>query len=360
MIYKALLELNKKGGSNEESISKYIQKEYAELPWAHSTLLKHHLEKLCDRKEICMTHNECYLLAGAESESEKESNGPGKKRKRQTDSEAGKKSSRAREKCKKNEKTELGIQVVEDKEQIGLHKRTRRKGLKSNRKGSKGAKKQALNEDTKPQLFDEANSDQNNQVTVFESHGQNQMPEVNADDVQVQESDQVQMNKNPEILQTEQSLDSNPILHGNGKRVSPRLHSKKDALSHYKQLISSSASLDKPLIECIKPISSKLTVPDDDTGSVDVRDPIGSQQDQQPENLPDNGERVYKRRGRPPKDIVTEKDEVLGNFKPAAGSGKSQRSTKKGKVGNKKGQPKCKHHGRKKITRRSSRKKTKS
>ncbi|XP_076898941.1 uncharacterized protein LOC143552669 [Bidens hawaiensis] len=351
MIYKAILELNKKGGSNEESISEYIQKEYAELPWAHSTLLKHHLEKLCDRKEICMTHNECYLIAVAESEPEEESNGPGKKHKRQTgraDSEAGKKSSRARKKHRKNEKTGVGIQEVKDEEQIGLHKRKRKKGLKSKRKGNKRAKKHTINEDSKLQLADEASLKQNTEVIVDESHEQNQMLEVKMDDVQVQESDQLQMNKDPEILQTEQSPDSNPVLHGNGKRVSPRLHSKKDALSSYKQLISSSASVDKPLIECIKPIS------------IDVRDPIGSQQDQEHEKLPDNGEFVYKRRGRPSKCMVPEKDEVLGNSKPAAGSRKSQRSTKKGKVGNKKGQPKCKHHGGKKMIRRSSRKKTKS
>ncbi|PWA64486.1 myb/SANT-like domain-containing protein [Artemisia annua] len=121
MIHKAIWELNEKGGSNEESISKYIRREYVDLPWAHSSLLKHHLEKLCDQEEISLTRKQRYCLAGAESdlisepesdvkrkrnsESGKKSDDRSKKSKKlksEPDSQSGKKSSRHRKKKKKS------------------------------------------------------------------------------------------------------------------------------------------------------------------------------------------------------------------------------------------------------------------
>ncbi|KAI7750847.1 hypothetical protein M8C21_003044, partial [Ambrosia artemisiifolia] len=187
MIYKAICELNKKGGSSEKLISEYIQKEYADLPWAHSTLLKHHLEKLCDRKEICMTDKQCYLLAAADSESEKTNSRTSKKCKKQnsrSNSEAGKTSSRPHKKYKKKKKNQLGIQKTSGKEQIGLRKRKRKQGLKSKRKR---VKKRSINEDTKLQLLGEPNLKQNNEVPVDESHGQKQSFEVQTGDIQIQE-----------------------------------------------------------------------------------------------------------------------------------------------------------------------------
>ncbi|CAA3020731.1 histone H1-I-like [Olea europaea subsp. europaea] len=64
MIERALQELNEKWGSSEDSMSKFIKKEYKNLPWAHSTLLKHHLGKLRESGEV-VTRGQRYMLAGA-------------------------------------------------------------------------------------------------------------------------------------------------------------------------------------------------------------------------------------------------------------------------------------------------------
>nr|XP_043607214.1 triadin-like [Erigeron canadensis] len=116
MINRAIQELNETGGSSEESISKYIQEEYVDLPWAHSALLKHHLEKLCDLKEICMTRKKRYLLVDADSdlvsattpekqlqtlETGKKSSQSGKKQKNRQDLKLGKTSSGNDKKGKK-------------------------------------------------------------------------------------------------------------------------------------------------------------------------------------------------------------------------------------------------------------------
>lgn len=63
MIERALQELNEELGSSEDSILKFIKKEYNNLPWAHSTLLKHHLGKLCEYGDI-VTHGQRYMLPG--------------------------------------------------------------------------------------------------------------------------------------------------------------------------------------------------------------------------------------------------------------------------------------------------------
>lgn len=65
MIQNALEELNEKWGSTEESISKYLEKRYDDLPWAHSAVLKHHLEKTCESGDIVLTRAEKYRLAGS-------------------------------------------------------------------------------------------------------------------------------------------------------------------------------------------------------------------------------------------------------------------------------------------------------
>ncbi|XP_027098356.1 uncharacterized protein [Coffea arabica] len=63
MIERALQELNERGGSTEESVSKFIRKEYDDLPWAHHTMLKHHLVQLCESGCIVLTQDKRYLLA---------------------------------------------------------------------------------------------------------------------------------------------------------------------------------------------------------------------------------------------------------------------------------------------------------
>ncbi|CDP00776.1 unnamed protein product [Coffea canephora] len=68
MIERALQELNERGGSTEESISKFIRKEYDDLPWAHHTMLKHHLVQLCESGCIVLTQDKRYLLASGNSD----------------------------------------------------------------------------------------------------------------------------------------------------------------------------------------------------------------------------------------------------------------------------------------------------
>ncbi|KAH0759698.1 hypothetical protein KY290_023191 [Solanum tuberosum] len=64
MIEKALQELDEEGGSNEDSISESIMKNNDSLPKAHTTMLKHHLEKMCERGEIVMIDGGQFLLPG--------------------------------------------------------------------------------------------------------------------------------------------------------------------------------------------------------------------------------------------------------------------------------------------------------
>ncbi|XP_059630005.1 uncharacterized protein LOC132272964 [Cornus florida] len=65
MIHRAIEELNEEDGCSEESISNFIRKEYKDLPWAHSTILNHHLEKLCKSGEIVSTLQNSYLVIDA-------------------------------------------------------------------------------------------------------------------------------------------------------------------------------------------------------------------------------------------------------------------------------------------------------
>nr|GMD19855.1 HMG-Y-related protein A-like [Ipomoea batatas] len=62
MIQRAIENLNEEGGSTEEAISEYIVKENSSLPWAHTTLLSHHLGKLCESNEIFQTVDGYYAL----------------------------------------------------------------------------------------------------------------------------------------------------------------------------------------------------------------------------------------------------------------------------------------------------------
>ncbi|KAL6505805.1 hypothetical protein OROHE_023184 [Orobanche hederae] len=64
MIERAIRELNEKRGSSEYSISRFLEKEYDYLPWAHSTILKHHLRNLCESGVIVATNKKRYKLAG--------------------------------------------------------------------------------------------------------------------------------------------------------------------------------------------------------------------------------------------------------------------------------------------------------
>ncbi|GAA0151214.1 hypothetical protein LIER_09984 [Lithospermum erythrorhizon] len=62
MIERAVLELKQKGGSTEKSISDFIKREYDDLPWPHSSLLKRHLALLSKDGEIIQTRGFRYTL----------------------------------------------------------------------------------------------------------------------------------------------------------------------------------------------------------------------------------------------------------------------------------------------------------
>ncbi|XP_022776402.1 trichohyalin-like [Durio zibethinus] len=62
MIQQAILKLNEEDGSSEEAISRFLEKEYKGLPWAHASFLSHHLKKLCRNGDIVCVNNEQYML----------------------------------------------------------------------------------------------------------------------------------------------------------------------------------------------------------------------------------------------------------------------------------------------------------
>ncbi|KAF8115703.1 hypothetical protein N665_0025s0160, partial [Sinapis alba] len=67
MIFIAITELNEEGGSCEEAISEFIESKYESLPFAHTSLLSHHLAKLVEKRELLCDYynnNYCYSLPG--------------------------------------------------------------------------------------------------------------------------------------------------------------------------------------------------------------------------------------------------------------------------------------------------------
>lgn len=71
MIFVAITELNEEGGSCEEAISEFIKSKYKNLPFAHTSLLSHHLAKLVEKREIlCDYNNYCYTLPGEKKKSD--------------------------------------------------------------------------------------------------------------------------------------------------------------------------------------------------------------------------------------------------------------------------------------------------
>ncbi|XP_004513206.1 uncharacterized protein [Cicer arietinum] len=69
MIKRAVRELNEEDGSTDEEISEFIRREYEkDLPFAHSTILKVHLMKLCMNRDLECTKNGRYVLVDCQSE----------------------------------------------------------------------------------------------------------------------------------------------------------------------------------------------------------------------------------------------------------------------------------------------------
>ncbi|KAL1196319.1 HMG-Y-related protein A [Cardamine amara subsp. amara] len=65
MIFVAIMDLKEEGGSCEEAISEFIKLKYKNLPFAHKSLLSHHLANLVEKREIlCDCNNYCYSLPG--------------------------------------------------------------------------------------------------------------------------------------------------------------------------------------------------------------------------------------------------------------------------------------------------------
>ncbi|CAE6092165.1 unnamed protein product [Arabidopsis arenosa] len=65
MIFIAIMDLNEEGGASEDVISEFIKSKYKNLPFAHKSLLSHHLAKLVEKREIlCDCNSYCYSLPG--------------------------------------------------------------------------------------------------------------------------------------------------------------------------------------------------------------------------------------------------------------------------------------------------------
>ncbi|KAK4373351.1 hypothetical protein RND71_008735 [Anisodus tanguticus] len=113
MIEQALQELGEEGGSSEDSISKFIKKEYDSLPWAHTTLLKHHLQKMSEKGEVLMIGGR-YLLPG---DSENLNPKRKRKRKRRRDWEIKQKKLRKLQKEEKRVEHD-GVEVVKEQKKF--------------------------------------------------------------------------------------------------------------------------------------------------------------------------------------------------------------------------------------------------
>ncbi|XP_009762496.1 uncharacterized protein LOC107762765 [Nicotiana tabacum] len=119
MIQRALQELDEAEGSTEDSISKFIKKEYDDLPVAHMFLLKHHLQKLSENGEILMIDGGGrFLLAGGGDNSlnpETKTKRKYKKRKGRWGWEIKPKKRRRKE---KKEKKHDDVQVVKEERKL--------------------------------------------------------------------------------------------------------------------------------------------------------------------------------------------------------------------------------------------------
>ncbi|KAK4371163.1 hypothetical protein RND71_010638 [Anisodus tanguticus] len=114
MIEQALQELDEEGGSSEDSISKFIRKKYDSLPWAHTTLLKHHLQQMSDKGEILMIGGR-YLPPG---DSEYLNPKRKRKRKRRRDWEIKQKKSRKLQKKEEKRVQHDDVEVVKEQKKF--------------------------------------------------------------------------------------------------------------------------------------------------------------------------------------------------------------------------------------------------
>ncbi|PON69150.1 Histone H [Trema orientale] len=80
MIRRAIAELNEEGGSSEKAISKFIGSEYGVFPFVHDYFLRHHLRKLCERRELlCVNDGQYILPVGKEGKKKKRRRAMGKR-----------------------------------------------------------------------------------------------------------------------------------------------------------------------------------------------------------------------------------------------------------------------------------------
>ncbi|KAK4720535.1 hypothetical protein R3W88_010768 [Solanum pinnatisectum] len=114
MIEKALQELKEKGGSSEDSISKFIMKEHASLPYAHTTMLKHHLQKMTEKGEIRMIGGQFLLPGDCESVVPKKK----RKRKKRGKSVIKKKQSGQKEKEEEKQVQHDDVEVVAEQKDL--------------------------------------------------------------------------------------------------------------------------------------------------------------------------------------------------------------------------------------------------
>ncbi|RAL40254.1 hypothetical protein DM860_008394 [Cuscuta australis] len=106
MILNAIEKLDNEGGCNAEEISHYILKQYPNLPWAHETLLSHHLVNLRENGEIFETTHGSYALGGEKECTSTSNLGSSNKRKKKSKSKPKQDSKNAKRNAESDETTE--------------------------------------------------------------------------------------------------------------------------------------------------------------------------------------------------------------------------------------------------------------
>ncbi|CAK9154759.1 unnamed protein product [Ilex paraguariensis] len=213
MIHKAITELNEKGGSSEESISNFLKKEYHDLPWAHFTLLKHHLRELCDCGEITVTRGQCYLLAGVNPDMNSSTKPRRAKVKRRRRWEWWKRRSKRQKKCgtgeENRQKKELVLVIEKQNQCNGGGAELVGKKKTRNKENVNVVEEHSLVHELPPKVTDrEMEADENkNKVVDNEAHklenglnegqGQHQKQEIGASSEQEKENDVIEEQNKP-------------------------------------------------------------------------------------------------------------------------------------------------------------------
>ncbi|KAH7520543.1 hypothetical protein FEM48_Zijuj08G0155100 [Ziziphus jujuba var. spinosa] len=132
MIFRAITELEEERGSSEEAISEFIKQKFEDLPWAHASLLRHHLKKLSQSGEIIAVSENSYMLPDENANSviktekgskEKKKHEQGRGKKRQHVTKHGDQSQEGQMVKKMKQSQKLKVAVREEDKVQGLLKK---------------------------------------------------------------------------------------------------------------------------------------------------------------------------------------------------------------------------------------------